>query len=233
MKLGKRLAAAGLAAVMTLTLAACGGDVTPDEAKAYIQGMLDSYYLGQYNEDYLELMDITAEEAEEQNYVWNTEAEADIMMDAFAMYPTETTTAKMVDLVKEIYSHSRYEVQSASKLEDGSYAVTVSIEPIDILVQFFDNYDINTIWADTCSSYGVTTQEQIDAMSDEEYEALENAYADAVIAGVQGLMPDLGYEPAQSLVIQLQLEDNIYTMVGTDWQHLDGMIIDYSGQYAG
>ena len=34
MKLGKRLAAAGLAAVMTLTLAACGGDVTPDEAKA-------------------------------------------------------------------------------------------------------------------------------------------------------------------------------------------------------
>ena len=70
-------------------------------------------------------------------------------------------------------------------------------------------------------------------MSDEEYEALENAYADAVIAGVQGLMPDLGYEPAQSLVIQLQLEDNIYTMVGTDWQHLDGMIIDYSGQYAG
>ena len=58
-------------------------------------------------------------------------------------------------------------------------------------------------------------------------------YADAIIEGIQGLMPNLGYEPAQSVVIQLKLEDNVYTMVGTDWQNLDGMIIDYSGQYAG
>ena len=233
MKFGKRLAAVGLAAAMTFALAACGGDVTPEEAMAYVKGELDSSYLGQYNEDYLELMDLTAEEAEEQNYVWNTEAEADIMMEAFEMYPSEETTTKMVELVKEIYSHSKYEVQSATKGEDGSYLVTVSIEPIDILVQYTDNYDLPPVWSEACAAHGVTAQEQIDAMSDAEYEALEQTYADAIIEGIQGLMPNLGYEPAQSVVIQLKLEDNVYTMVGTDWQNLDGMIIDYSGQYAG
>lgn len=233
MKLGKRLAALSLGAVMVLSLAACGGDVTPDEAMAYIQGELDSCYLGKYNDDYLELMDLTAEEAEEQNYVWNTEAEADIMMDAFSMYPTEETTAEMVELVKELYSYSKYEVQSASKLEDGSYAVTVSIEPIDILVQYTEQNDISALWSNMLEKHGIATQEDMDAMSDADYEALENDYAAAIIQGIRDLIPNLGYEPAQSLVIQLQLEDNVYTMAGTDWQHLDGMIIDYNGQYAG
>ena len=231
MKWSRRLAAVGCAAALALSLTACGGDVTPEEAMAYIQGELDSCYLGQHNEDYLELVGITAEEAEEQNYVWNTEAEAEIMMNAFAIYPTEETTAEMVELVKEIYSYSRYEVSSASKLEDGSYAVTVSVEPIDILVQYTAQNDLDALWNGILEAHGVLTQE--DVASQAEYEAMEKEYADAIIQGIRDLIPSLGYEPAQSLVIQLQLEDNVYTMVDTDWQHLDEMIVDYSGQYAG
>ena len=61
--------------------------------------------------------------------------------------------------------------------------------------------------------------------------ALENAYATAVLDGIRALLPEMGYGPEQSVVLQLQLEDDTYTLVGTDLQHLDSMIIDYSGQY--
>ena len=43
----------------------------------------------------------------------------------------------------------------------------------------------------------------------------------------------MGYETEQSCIIQLKLNDeNVYEMVGTDWQNLDGMMIDYYGSYA-
>ena len=136
-----------------------------------------------------------------------------------------------MDLVKEIYSHSRYSVTGASKLEDGSYAVTVSIQPMDILIRYQNQTDVNEIWMTVLAEHGVMDQATLDAMSDEEYMALEDIYAAAVLDGIQALVPEMGYGPEQSVVLQLQLEGDTYTLVDTDWQHLDGMIIDYTGQY--
>ena len=34
-------------------------------------------------------------------------------------------------------------------------------------------------------------------------------------------------------MLKLELEDNVYTAVDTDWANIDLMIIDYSGAYAG
>lgn len=232
MKFVKKLAALSLAAAMAVTLAACGGGVTKNDATVYIQGELDSTYKGQYNEDYLKLMDMTAEEAERDNYVWNLEAEADIFMNALEINPTEENKAKVVELFKEIYAHSKYEVQPASKLESGSFAVEVLIEPIDILVQFADTTDISEIYGDLLDKYGITTPEEYDAMPDEDYEAMESEYADAIVSAIRDLIPSLGYEPQQSVILQLKLEDDTYTLVNTDWQKLDDMIVDYGGYYA-
>lgn len=136
-----------------------------------------------------------------------------------------------MDLVKEIYSHSKYEVGAASKLDDGSYAVTVSVQPMDILIRYQNQTDVNEVWLAVLAEHGVTDQAALDAMSDEAYMALEDAYATAVLDGIRALLPEMGYGPEQSVVLQLQLEDDTYTLVGTDLQHLDSMIIDYSGQY--
>ena len=232
MKTIKRWAAMALGAAMSLSLAACGlGGVSDSDAVTFVQGNLDAYYLGQYNDDYLKLMDMTEEEAAE-DHAWNVEQEAQIMMTAFEMYATETTTAKMEELVEEIYSHSKYEVKSANKLDDGSYAVSVTVYPIDILVQYTSSTDHYAIWENLLTEHGITTQEDLDAMSDSDYEAMEDAYADTIIQGIRDLMPSIGYEPEQSVVLQLQLEGNVYTPVETDWQNLDAMIVDYSGQYA-
>lgn len=231
MKIAKKLAAIGLAVALTASLAACGGGVSKNDATVYIQGELDSTYLGKYNEDYLKLMDMTAEEAEENNYMWNLEAEADIFMDAVSFDPTEETKAKVIELFKEIYAHSKYEVQPASKMENGSFAVEVLVEPIDILVQYTDNNSMSDIYYGLMEKYGVDFN-TVGDMSDEDYNAMETEFVDTVIAGIRALIPSIGYEKQQSVIIQLKLEDNTYNLVSTDWQKLDDMIIDYGGNYA-
>ena len=230
MKFFHRITALLLAGVMALGLAACSS-VTPEDAETYIQGLLDASYLGQYDPEYLELADITEEEAREEDYEWNTAAEAEILREYLAIQSTDASIQKSVDLIKEIYSHSKYEVGAASKLDDGSYAVTVSIQPMDILIRYQNQTDVNEIWMTVLAEHGVMDQAALDAMSDEEYMALEDIYAAAVLDGIQALVPEMGYGPEQSVVLQLQLEGDTYTLVGTDWQHLDSMIIDYSGQY--
>ena len=230
MKFFHRITALLLAGVMALGLAACSS-VTPEDAETYIQGLLDASYLGQYDPEYLELADITEEEARTEDYEWNTAAEAEILREYLAIQSTDASIQKSVDLIKEIYSHSKYSVTGASKLEDGSYAVTVSIQPMDILIRYQNQTDVNEIWMTVLAEHGVMDQAALDAMSDEEYMALEDIYAAAVLDGIQALVPEMGYGPEQSVVLQLQLEGDTYTLVGTDWQHLDSMMIDYSGQY--
>lgn len=230
MKFFHRITALLLAGVMALGLAACSS-VTPEDAETYIQGLLDASYLGQYNQEYLDLADITEEESRTEDYEWNTAAEAEILREYLAIQSTDASIQKSVDLIKEIYARSKYEVGAASKLEDGSYAVTVSIQPMDILIRYQNQTDVNEIWMTVLAEHGVMDQAALDAMSDEEYMALEDIYAAAVLDGIQALVPEMGYGPEQSVVLQLQLEGDTYTLVGTDWQHLDSMMIDYSGQY--
>lgn len=225
-----RLASVLMAAVLVFVLAACG-DVTPDQARTYIQGDLDACYLGRYNQDYLDLIGITAEEAEEQNYVWNTTAEAEILMDYFDIYPTDASAERAVALIRDIYALSKYQVGAASKLDDGSYAVTVTVQPMDILVRYTSQNDAASLWAAALDRHGIYSQEALDAMSDADYEALEDDYAASVLDGIRALLPEMGYGPEQSVVLQLKLEDDTYTLVETDWQHFDSMVIDYSGQY--
>ena len=230
MKFFHRITALLLAGVMALGLAACSS-VTPEDAETYIQGLLDASYLGQYDPEYLELADITEEESRTEDYEWNTAAEAEILREYLAIQSTDASIQKSVDLIKEIYARSKYEVGAASKLDDGSYAVTVSVQPMDILIRYQNQTDVNEVWLEVLAEHGVTDQAALDAMSDEAYMALEDAYATAVLDGIRALLPEMGYGPEQSVVLQLQLEDDTYTLVGTDLQHLDSMIIDYSGQY--
>ena len=74
-----RACAAALAAALALSLAACGGSgVNTEVATQYVQGILDRNYLGQYDADFLELIDCSEKEAEE-DYLDGSEAGMDLM----------------------------------------------------------------------------------------------------------------------------------------------------------
>ena len=46
------------AAVLCMGLVGCSGGLTANDATVYVQGLLDKTYLGKYNKDYMELVDV-------------------------------------------------------------------------------------------------------------------------------------------------------------------------------
>ena len=90
MKLGRKLAAAGLALALTLALAACGGGYTAADATALVKANLDILYLGQYDADYLSTTETSENDAEEL-YQNNLEGETGRMIGYYGMSPMRCT----------------------------------------------------------------------------------------------------------------------------------------------
>ena len=115
-----------LALVLALSLAGCGTAMT-DASTVLVQGNLDEIYLGKYDPAFLELVNTTEEQAE-ANYIQGLETEADYFAYYFSIdYMDDTLQDEIVELYKEIYSHSRYEVGEATKVDDSTYGVPVTI----------------------------------------------------------------------------------------------------------
>lgn len=223
MKLIKRSIALCLVLVMALTLTACGGGVTASDAKDLVQGNLDEIYLGKFDPEYLKLVDITEEEAR-QTYEEGLEVEAEMFAYYFDIYNmTDELKEEIIELYQEIYAQSKYTVGEASKLDESTFAVKVQVSPLDIfelvvdaseeaLQPFFDKYE----------------DVDIASMSDEEYDAYDKEWADAVLDLCWEKLPEMGYGDERSLVIQVTLdEDDYWVMSGDDFNNLDEIIITY------
>lgn len=231
MKRIRSVCLAGLVICAAAVLAACG--VSRADASTYVRGELDAVYRGVYNEDYLELVeDMTKADAEEK-YKANVSAEAEYMLYYFmgVEYPDDAVTAKAESLIKEIYSHAQYTVGEADKLQSGDFVVEVTLSPIEIMSLLPEDI-FGEKWQAACAEKGITTQEQLNNVSEEEYAAIDAAYAMALLEEVEGLLPQLSYGADQDIMLQLELgDDNYYSMVEEDWQYLDGVMIDYYGDY--
>ncbi len=230
MKFRKRLAAAGLSAALAFSMVGCAsGSMTRQEAESYIrsyvQGTLDSCYLDRYSDEYLALVGMTADEARASTYDSNVAAEAETMLGRFGITGTDANRADMRQLVKEIYAHSRYEVSSVSLQDDGSFDLTINVEPMDILTRYAAQNDVGAIRGAVVARYGVSTQAQLDSLDAATREALENEYGSTVISGLRALVSDMGYEPVQAVSIHLQPDGNAYNLVAEEWERLDSLII--------
>lgn len=223
MKRMKRSIALCFVLVMALTLTACGGGVTAKDATALVQGNLDEIYLGKFDPEYLKLVDITEADARE-TYEEGLEVEAEV----FAYYfdisnMTDEIKAEIIDLYKEIYAWSKYTVGEASKLDESTYAVKVVVSPLDIFVLVDEAFDEAME-----PFYTKYANVDISAMSDDEYNAYDKEWADAVIALCREKLPEMGYLEDRSLVIQVTLdEDDYWVMSGDDFNSLDEIIIEY------
>lgn len=225
----KRIAAAGLALALALSLAACGGasgsgKVNEEKATALVQGNLDEIYLGKFDPDYLELVDITENEAEE-TYLGGLEVEAETFMYYFDIeYPTDEVKDEIIELYKQIYAQSKYTVSPASKLDDNTFAVKVEVEPLDI----FELVDED--WDDYMDPfYTEYAGVDFDALSQEEAEAVDAEWSRMVLDLCKENLPDMGYsDETKSVVIQVVRDDDgAWTMHGDDFYTLDEYIITY------
>ena len=227
----KHWKAGALALAMTLALTACGGEsgeITKFDAAAYVDGLLQENYLGQFEQSYLELVGID-EEIAQDTHERCMEQEVGYFTYYFDVSePTDEIREEFQTLLEEIYSHTRYEVISAAEQEDGSFSVKVEVEPIDIIQLVRSDWDKST--EDFYEEYPV---ERINAMSDAEYEKMDQEWAQLILELVREKMPEIGNQTSQSIVVQVEKnEDGYYSIVSDDFSKLHDLILDYSGTEA-
>lgn len=199
-----------------------------DRMKNYVQGYLDLTYKGQANEDYLKEMDLTEEEAQER-YEQGIQVEVEFFQNAIGVfdYPTEEITQKLTEMYKEIYSHSDYTVVSSNKMDSGNYVVEVTVCPIDVMTQVTSD-DFQAIFEEVLAQQGVTSQEQLDAMSEEDYQKADELYARRVLELLEEKMGNIGNGEEESFTVQITDDGDLWTPSQDDFDAIDLAMIDYS-----
>lgn len=99
------------------------------DAKTYVQGSLDACYHGEFA-DYADLLGISEEDAKNQ---FEEDFDEQIRQQFDGSDPiTEEGIDAYTEKMKEIKTLAKYEVQDAEKAEDGSYTVSVKVEPSNV-----------------------------------------------------------------------------------------------------
>ena len=141
----RRLLCLLLSAAALLSLAAC---TSPLEEKLWeiltptlVQGDLDALYLGEFNENYLDLTGASEEDCQSA-YEQNLSLSADIFARCFGITNlTDDLRSEVEDLYREIYARAHYSVVGAVQIDETHYTVTVNVEPMDFFTPVLDGFD--------------------------------------------------------------------------------------------
>ena len=224
----RHLFAGILACALTLTLAACG--LSGSDVTTYIQGELDCTYKGQYSLEYLDLVDGMTEEDAKQQYEDNAQAEAQRLLNYLEVfYPNDEVNERATQLVKDIYAKAQYSVGEGNKLQGGDFAVEVILSPIEVF-HLIPDETYAEIWSQVCADNG-TTPDEASTLSEADYQELDAEYALRMIEKVEQVLPQATYGQDQSVMLQLKLDGDYYSLVSSGWTTLDDMVIDYTGDY--
>ena len=218
MKKMKVMALALAAALCLGLLSGCGSF----SASELVKSNLDLIYLDQYSDDYLKKVGLDKEQAEQQ-YEGGLEVEAEYFADLFSIELDtcgDEVRQQIIDLYRQIYTHSKYEVGTESRSGD-TYLVQLTVYPIDIFQKVADE-DTDSFWENM--------QTRADAgefadMTDEEYEV---AWAQAVIDMVATRIDSIDYLDPQTISVQVvKGEDNVYVIDDSDFNRIDSLMIAY------
>lgn len=250
----KRVAALSLAALMALSLSACrdlSGGLTTKDASDCVQVELDTTYKGKFDGFVDFYSNVTTSDAKKQ-YDGFIEYEAAGFLNGLGalgvpslededtpVEPSEMQLHRAKELYKKIYAKSDYSIVSSSKQDDGTFAVKVAIKPLDILTLLANNYDagfeafdkkFDPIWDtyNAANNDGTLDYEEFANWYNKVY---ASEYYDTLLDLLEAQIPDIGYKAEKSIVIQVQQsEDSSLFISDEDWQNLDNLIIDYSGE---
>lgn len=218
MKKMKVMALALAAALCLGLLSGCGSF----SASELVKSNLDLIYLDQYSDDYLKKVGLDKEQAEQQ-YEGGLEMEAEYFADLFSIELDtcgDEVRQQIIDLYRQIYTHSKYEVGTESRSGD-TYLVQLTVYPIDIFQKVADE-DTDSFWENM--------QTRADAgefadMTDEEYEVV---WAQAVIDMVAARIDSIDYLDPQTISVQVVKDDDgVYSIDTSDFNRIDSLMIAY------
>lgn len=215
-------------ALSVLLAAACAGVLAGCslrfDAAALVKGNMDLIYLNQYTDDYLQSVNMTAEDADKE-YEEGLAVEKEYFAEYFDI-DLESCDRGIGDqitaLYRTVYNSSRYEVGSVTTSGD-IYLVSVTICPMDIMekVQEEDGDTFMDSWNARVDSG------EFNAMSDAE---CENIWAQNIIDLVTARLSSTGtgYEDPQTISVQVTKgSDGAYRISDNDWSRIDELMIAY------
>ncbi len=190
------------------------------DASKYVDALMHNIYLDD-STAYLEMVDTTATEAH-QAYLDGLATESEVFFNYISFdtnYLSDETRQRVIDFYDAVYSHSKFEVEDASKSGDG-YTVVVRIYPIDIFEKSADELDA---YVDVFVEK--ITNGDYDNMSEQE---MEESYQNGVLAILEAKIDSIDYlDPVEQTVQIKEDTDGLWGMSQEDFQNLDKYVIQY------
>ena len=223
----KKIASVAAAIVAVVSLTGCGkgfaGDMTPELAVQLVQGNLDEMYMGKFDQEYLELVDMTQEEAQAA-YTAGLETEADIFAYYFSIQePDDELKAQIVDLFKEIYSRARYTVGQAKEIGENTYDVQVTVEPIDLIQQMSGL--VSDALAPLIEKYGDINDPSMSQRDRQEY---QKQWGETIIDLAKETLPQMDYMDQKLVTIQVvKNQDGVWSLSQEGFDDFDDSVVYY------
>ena len=225
---------------LSLCLALCAGcsstqaQVNRYNASLYVRGVLDETYTGTPPEEYLRLMDITAEEGKEP-FEENLDAEFSqrvaVRFEIDESFLKNDLRLKFLDLLETVYAKASYTVGQATALDGGRYCVEVSVTPVTFFqAAYADGYQ--KLRADFEKAHPLPDEERQAKMSASQIrkanENFERKWAQEVYDYLYARLDAIttGTEVTK-LVLVTPTNGGQYTLSPTDFQDLDDFILLY------
>ena len=207
-----------LSVIMALSLlTGCSSKPTADDAKAYVQAVLDLMCTGDYDHS-VKLADV--EEGKETEM-------RDEMIDSVVAELTESSnldeevTQGFTDLMINALAKAKYTVTDAQETEDGGFDVTVSIEPLQIFAGLGDDYEAKL------QEKVMSEADKVMAMSSDEQNNYVMKY---VLKLMQKGLEDPKYDAAEEVTVHYgELEDKVYGCSEADGQALGSKLFSTAG----
>lgn len=204
------------------------------EAAALVKGTLDAYYKGSCDSDFLTLTGMNAQKAK-QFYEYNLEAEYEYLCYQFEIddaYLSASNRSKLKDILAKAYAQAKYSV-TATALSNGEYSVRVDLTPCNLFEQVI-LLDWDSYAQSFNATYESTTDEQLEAMSDVEYEAFWNKYENDWAAGLIQLFQtrlsaggNQGKVTTKLVLLAPATSGGLYHISEEDFNTIDSVILSY------
>lgn len=205
---GMRRGILALALLLSLAamLAGCGGGMTAEDAKEYVQAVLDASYKGEFD-SYMELTDSTEEEAVSM-YEGNVDATmATVGFDEMGI--SEDMQEDYRQLFLDLAKQAKYSLREATEIENG-YEIEVTIEPF-IGMNDLENELTNILMQDLAAAAEIPTEEELNQMT---MQTLYDLLSEKVAS------PEYG--EAQTMTVRVTVDsDNVYSIPEEDTTALD------------
>lgn len=229
-----------LAAALCFCLLLCAGCSTTQaqinqyNAALYVRGLLDETYTGAPGGDYLQLMDITAEDAQEtfeKNLDMEFSQRLAVRFELDEVFLKSDLKADYLELLKQVYAKASYTVVQAVPLDHGRYCVEVSVTPVTFFqAAYADGYA--KLRADFEKAHPLPDEEKRADMTSAQLrkanENFESKWAQEVYDYLYARLDAITTGPAVTkLVLVTPGSGGDYTLSATDFQDLDDLILQY------